>query len=86
MNKDFPRAIACRPLRERQGRSKKHVHGARMVAVVPVGYLGHLNTDGPKVIAQSMGVNKAKVHQYLREAPIILRQAFNQDGKLFLTR
>lgn len=57
-----------------------------MVAVVPVGYLGHLNTDGPKVIAQSMGVNKAKVHQYLREARIILRQAFKQDGKLFLTR
>ena len=33
----------------------------------------------------SMGVKKAKVHQYLREARIILRQAFNQDGKLFLT-
>ncbi len=40
----------------------------------------------PNVIAQSMGVSKAKVHQYLREARIILRQAFNQDGKLFLTR
>jgi hypothetical protein len=40
----------------------------------------------PKAIARSMGVNKAKVHQYLREAWIILRQAFNQDGKLFLTR
>ena len=40
----------------------------------------------PKVIAQAMGVSKAKVHQYLREARIILRQAFNQDGKLFLTR
>ena len=40
----------------------------------------------PKAIARSMGVNKAKVHQYLREARIILRQAFNQDGKLFLTR
>ena len=40
----------------------------------------------PKAIAQSMGVSKAKVHQYLREARIILRQAFNQDGKLFLTR
>lgn len=39
----------------------------------------------PKVIAQAMGVSKAKVHQYLREAWIILRQAFNQDGKLFLT-
>lgn len=40
----------------------------------------------PKVIAQAMGVSKAKVHQYLREARLILRQAFNQDGKLFLTR
>jgi len=40
----------------------------------------------PNMIAQSMGVSKAKVHQYLREARIILRQAFNQDGKLFLTR
>jgi len=40
----------------------------------------------PTVIAQAMGVSKAKVHQYLREARIILRQAFNQDGKLFLTR
>ncbi len=39
-----------------------------------------------KVIAQAMGVSKAKVHQYLREARIILRQAFNQDGRLFLTR
>jgi len=40
----------------------------------------------PKVIAQAMGLSKAKVHQYLREARIILRDAFNQDGKLFLTR
>jgi len=40
----------------------------------------------PAVIAQAMGVSKAKVHQYLREARIMLRQAFNQDGKLFLTR
>ena len=40
----------------------------------------------PNAIAQSMGVSKAKVHQHLREARIILRQAFNQDGKLFLTR
>ncbi|MFP5230090.1 MAG: hypothetical protein ACLGXA_20930, partial [Acidobacteriota bacterium] len=40
----------------------------------------------PAVIAQTMGVSKAKVHQYLREARIMLRQAFNQDGKLFLTR
>ena len=39
----------------------------------------------PNVIAQTMGVTKAKVHQYLREARIVLRQAFNQDGKLFLT-
>lgn len=40
----------------------------------------------PKMIAQAMGVSKAKVHQYVREARIILRQAFNQDGKLFLSR
>jgi hypothetical protein len=40
----------------------------------------------PVVIAQTMGVSKAKVHQYLREARIMLRQVFNQDGKLFLTR
>jgi len=40
----------------------------------------------PVVIAEAMGVSKAKVHQYLREARIMLRQAFNQDGKLFLTR
>jgi hypothetical protein len=40
----------------------------------------------PKVIAQAMGVSKAKVHQHLREARLILREAFNQDGKLFLTR
>jgi hypothetical protein len=39
----------------------------------------------PKVIAQAMGVSKAKVHQYVREAWIILRQAFNQNGKLFQT-
>ena len=39
----------------------------------------------PKVIVQAMDVKKAKVHQYLREARIILRQAFNQGGKLFLT-
>lgn len=38
----------------------------------------------PNVIAQAMGITKARVHQYLREARIILRQAFNQDGKLFL--
>jgi hypothetical protein len=38
------------------------------------------------VIAQAMGMRKAKVRQYLREARIILRQAFNQDGKLFLSR
>jgi len=40
----------------------------------------------PNAIAQSMGVPKAKVHQHLREARLILRQAFNRDGKLFLTR
>jgi len=40
----------------------------------------------PRAIAQAMGVTKAKVHQYLREARIILRQAFDQDGRLFLSR
>ena len=40
----------------------------------------------PRAIAQAMGVSKAKVHQYLREARIILRQAFDQDGRLFLSR
>jgi hypothetical protein len=40
----------------------------------------------PNVNAQAMGVRNAKAHQYLREARIILRQAFNEDGKLFLTR
>lgn len=40
----------------------------------------------PQAIAQAMGVSKAKVHQYLREARIILRQRFNEDGRLFLTR
>jgi hypothetical protein len=40
----------------------------------------------PVVIAEAMGVSKAKVHQYLREARIMLRQAFNRDGKLFQTR
>jgi hypothetical protein len=39
-----------------------------------------------KVIAQAMRVEKATVHQHLREARIVLRQAFNQGGKLFLTR
>jgi hypothetical protein len=33
-----------------------------------------------------MGVSKAKVHEYLREARILFREAFNQDGKLFLPR
>jgi DNA-directed RNA polymerase specialized sigma24 family protein len=37
----------------------------------------------PEVIANAMGISKAKVHQYLHEARIILRQAFNQDGDLF---
>jgi hypothetical protein len=40
----------------------------------------------PRTIAQAMGVSKAKVHQYLREARIILRRAFDQDGRLFLSR
>jgi len=40
----------------------------------------------PRTIAQAMGVSKAKVHQYLREARIILRQAFDQYGRLFLSR
>ena len=39
----------------------------------------------PRVIAQTMGVSKTKVHQHLRDARIILRQALNHDGKLLLT-
>jgi hypothetical protein len=34
-------------------------------------------------IAESMEIPKRKVHRYLREARVILRQAFNPDGRLF---
>jgi hypothetical protein len=37
----------------------------------------------PDVIAEAMGIPKRNVHRYLREARVILRQAFNADGKLF---
>ncbi len=34
-------------------------------------------------IAEAMGIPKPDVHRYLREARVILRQAFNADGRLF---
>jgi len=37
----------------------------------------------PEAIAKAMGIPKADVHRYLREARGILRQAFNPDGRLF---
>jgi hypothetical protein len=40
----------------------------------------------PDAIAEAMGIPKQDVHQYLREARIILRQAFNADGRLFQIR
>jgi len=39
----------------------------------------------PDVIAEAMGIRKRNVHRYLRRARVILREAFNADGKLFLT-
>ena len=46
------------------------------------------NRDGrpildPDAIAEAMGISKPDVHRYLREARVILRQAFNSDGRLF---
>jgi len=37
----------------------------------------------PDAIAEAMGISKPDVHRYLREARVILRQAFNADGRLF---
>jgi hypothetical protein len=37
----------------------------------------------PDAIAEAMGIQKRDVHRYLREARVILRQAFNPDGRLF---
>ena len=39
----------------------------------------------PDAIAEAMGIRKRAVHRYLRQARVILREAFNADGKLFLT-
>ena len=39
----------------------------------------------PNAIAQAMGSDRSTVHRNLREARIILRSAFNADGKLFLS-
>lgn len=39
----------------------------------------------PDAIAQAMGTDRRTVHTNLREARIILRSAFNADGKLFLS-
>ena len=39
----------------------------------------------PNAIAQAMGTDRSTVHRNLREARIILRSAFNADGKLFLS-
>ena len=40
----------------------------------------------PDAIAQAMGISKRDVHRYLRQARVILRQAFNADGRLFQIR
>jgi hypothetical protein len=40
----------------------------------------------PDAIAEAMGIAKRDVHRYLCQARIILRDAFNADGKLFLAR
>jgi hypothetical protein len=40
----------------------------------------------PDAIAEAMGTTRAAVHRNLREARLILRDVFNADGKLFLTR
>ena len=37
----------------------------------------------PDAIAEAMGIPKRDVHRYLCQARVILRQAFNADGKLF---
>lgn len=38
----------------------------------------------PDAIAEAMGVGKRDVHRYLCQARVVLREAFNADGKLFL--
>ncbi len=40
----------------------------------------------PEAIARAMGIPKRDVHRYLCQARVILREVFNADGKLFLTR
>lgn len=40
----------------------------------------------PLAIAEALGTDTYTVHHYLRQARLILRGAFNADGKLFLTR
>ena len=37
----------------------------------------------PDAIAEAMGIPKRDVHRYLCQARVILRQAFNADGRLF---
>ena len=40
----------------------------------------------PDAIAEAMGTSRGAVHRNLREARLILREVFNGDGRLFLTR
>jgi hypothetical protein len=40
----------------------------------------------PGAIAEAMGVRRRDVHRYLCQARAILREQFNPDGRLFLTR
>ena len=40
----------------------------------------------PDAIAEAMGIPKRDVHRYLCQARVILRQAFNADGRLFEIR
>lgn len=37
----------------------------------------------PEAIAEARGISKRDVHRHLREARVILREAFNADGRLF---
>ena len=37
----------------------------------------------PDAIGEAMGIPKRDVHRYLCQARVILRQAFNADGRLF---
>lgn len=39
----------------------------------------------PEAIAEAMAIPKRDVHRYLCQARVVLREAFNADGKLFLT-